>query len=185
MNIKFRKHNVTNGSTTARVHYSLDNRIDGRACVTLYEKDYENNLRRIFPGNYQNGTDWQTDYCEKDRVTIFADNPLYPAARETAEAALNPVIPACEDQRIVAFAEAVEAAEIASLVRRGSDCEANRQGVKTRIIPGKKYTKVDIGCSGAYMIDQAGNIYGIKAYGVPHFGHCYGTLDAPKVRSRF
>ena len=29
------------------------------------------------------------------------------------------------------------------------------------------------------MIDQQGRIYGIKAYGVPHLGRFYGTLDNP------
>lgn len=47
---------------------------------------------------------------------------------------------------------------------------------------GPKYTKVDVGpehnMSGKYMIDNAsGVIYGIKAYGVVHRGHVYGTLD--------
>ena len=50
-----------------------------------------------------------------------------------------------------------------------------------KVIPGKKYVKVDVGptsnMSGKYMIDEAGNIFGIKAYGVIHRGHRYGTLD--------
>lgn len=45
------------------------------------------------------------------------------------------------------------------------------------IKPGKKYTKIDVGRSGKYMIDKEGNIFGIKAYGVIHKGHNYGTLD--------
>lgn len=45
------------------------------------------------------------------------------------------------------------------------------------IHPGRKYTKVDVGHSGAYMIDADGNIFGIKAYGHIHRGHQYGTLD--------
>lgn len=49
---------------------------------------------------------------------------------------------------------------------------------KVNIKPGKKYTKVDIGGSGKYMVDLSdGAIYGIKAYGVIHKGHQYGTLD--------
>jgi hypothetical protein len=49
---------------------------------------------------------------------------------------------------------------------------------KVNIKPGKKYTKVDIGGSGKYMVDlNDGAIYGIKAYGVIHKGHQYGTLD--------
>jgi hypothetical protein len=50
------------------------------------------------------------------------------------------------------------------------DCEV-------KIIPGKKYTKIDVGRSGKYMVDADGNIFGIKAYGVIHRGHHYGTLD--------
>lgn len=49
---------------------------------------------------------------------------------------------------------------------------------KTRIIPGTKYTKIDVGDSGKYMIDnKTQEIFGIKAYGVVRKGHRYGTLD--------
>jgi hypothetical protein len=52
------------------------------------------------------------------------------------------------------------------------------QYTKVDIKPGKKYTKVDIGGSGKYMVDLSdGAIYGIKAYGVIHKGHQYGTID--------
>ena len=48
----------------------------------------------------------------------------------------------------------------------------------THIKPGKKYTKVDVGRSGAFMIvNETGEIFGIKAYGVIHRGHAYGTLE--------
>ena len=44
--------------------------------------------------------------------------------------------------------------------------------------PGRKYTKIDVGYSGKYMVvNETGEIYGIKAYGVIHKGHYYGTLD--------
>ena len=47
-----------------------------------------------------------------------------------------------------------------------------------KIKPGRKYTKVDVGRSGKYMVvNETGQIYGIKAYGVIHKGHYYGTLD--------
>ena len=51
-----------------------------------------------------------------------------------------------------------------------------------QVIPGPKYTKVDIGpahnISGKYMIEnETGIIYGIKGYGKVHKGHRYGTLD--------
>lgn len=46
------------------------------------------------------------------------------------------------------------------------------------IVPGPKYTKVDVGSSGKYMVVNAtGEIFGIKGYGVIHRGHQYGTLD--------
>ena len=48
----------------------------------------------------------------------------------------------------------------------------------TRIKMGRKYANVDVGQSGKYMVElSTGNIYGIKAYGVIHRGHQYGTLD--------
>jgi len=47
-----------------------------------------------------------------------------------------------------------------------------------KIKMGRKYTNVDVGSSGKYMVELAtGAIYGIKAYGVIHRGHSYGTLD--------
>ena len=44
--------------------------------------------------------------------------------------------------------------------------------------PGPKYTKIDVGTSGKYMVvNDTGEIFGIKGYGVIHRGHQYGTLD--------
>lgn len=44
--------------------------------------------------------------------------------------------------------------------------------------PGRLYTKVDVSRSGAYMVvNDTGEIFGIKAYGAIHRGHQYGTLD--------
>lgn len=49
---------------------------------------------------------------------------------------------------------------------------------KVQVTKGKKYTKVDVGGSGKYMVEhETGAIYGIKAYGVIHKGHYYGTVD--------
>ena len=43
---------------------------------------------------------------------------------------------------------------------------------------GRKYANVDVGQSGKYMVVlDTGEIFGIKAYGVIHRGHYYGTLD--------
>ena len=44
--------------------------------------------------------------------------------------------------------------------------------------PGRKYTKVDVYHSDKYMVvNETGEIYGIKGYGVIHKGHYYGTLE--------
>ena len=84
--IKFNKHNVTDTETKikARVLYSLDNRIDGRKCVTIYAKDYDRSLGKIF-NEYENDTDTMTDYFDKGRVVLFEDHILYAKARERAE----------------------------------------------------------------------------------------------------
>lgn len=84
--IKFNKFNVTNGTDKARVFYSLDNRTDGRKCVTLYAKDYGHKLAEVLGSDhYKNDTDLQSDYFDKGRVVLFEDNPLYSAARSRAE----------------------------------------------------------------------------------------------------
>lgn len=63
------------------------------------------------------------------------------------------------------------------LKRDGLACQCNLDNAICRYKDGKKYIKIDIGTSGRYMVDQEGNIYGIKAYGVIHRGHYFGTLD--------
>jgi hypothetical protein len=51
-----------------------------------------------------------------------------------------------------------------------------------KLIAGPKYTKLDVGTSGKFMIVNAtGEIYGIKTYGRIHLGHYYGTLDDYKI----
>jgi hypothetical protein len=80
MTIRFQKFYVTDGTVKARVWYSATAVVDGRPCVTLYAKDYDRNLGKIFPAIYENDTDVMTDYFDKGRVRIFADNPLYAAA---------------------------------------------------------------------------------------------------------
>ena len=55
---------------------------------------------------------------------------------------------------------------------------------QVRTVPGKKYVKIDVSpnsyghWSGCYMVEvETERVYGIKAYGVIHRGHYYGTLD--------
>ncbi len=76
--------------------------------------------------------------------------------------------------------------ELAKLITEQRLAELNRlypggvdwtKEATARVKPGAKYTKIDVGSSGKYMVDAEGNIYGIKAYGVIHRGHRYGTLD--------
>lgn len=48
---------------------------------------------------------------------------------------------------------------------------------KVIVKPGKKYTKVDVGTSGKFMVDENENIFGIKGYGQVNKKKQYGTLD--------
>ena len=63
------------------------------------------------------------------------------------------------------------------LEMRGLGCEANLNNAKATYLIKKKYTYIDIGQSGKYLVTKEGEIYGIKAYGVINKGHFYGTLD--------
>lgn len=85
--IRFLKHKVVNDTTkqSARVFYSLDNRTDGRKCVTLYAKSYSDKLTSVFDSDEViNETDTMTDYFCKDRVVLFEGNPLYKDAQKRA-----------------------------------------------------------------------------------------------------
>ena len=75
------------------------------------------------------------------------------------------------------LAERIETETVDRLKASGYACIANLDNHRTSVKEGKKYTKIDIGGSGKYMVDTDGNIFGIKAYGVIHRGHQYGTLD--------
>ena len=75
------------------------------------------------------------------------------------------------------FAELLEKEQIEDLHRRKMACPANISNCRVSVKSGNKYTKVDVGGSGKYMVDKQGNIFGIKAYGVIHKGHFFGALD--------
>ena len=83
--IKFNKHNVVNTETKekCRVHYSVDNHISGKPCVTLYAKSVLDKLSPVF-ADAVNNSDYMTDYFESDRVRLFEDHEHYEAARERA-----------------------------------------------------------------------------------------------------
>ena len=76
------------------------------------------------------------------------------------------------------FAMLLEAGQLAELIRRQCDCDVNRENAKVSVKLGSKYARVDIGPSGKYMVDRlTREIFSIKAYGVVHLGHQFGTLD--------
>ena len=83
--IKLNKHNVVNTETgaKARVHYSAFVTTEGRACVTLYGKEYSDKLAPVF-GSAENDSDSMSDYFEEDKFRIYEDSPLYAKALEFA-----------------------------------------------------------------------------------------------------
>lgn len=89
--VRFMRHYVTNGTTKARVHYSLGNRyapgggIDPNPCVTLYAQDYSGALGKVLPAEYHNDTDSQSDYFDKGHCDIPQGHPLFAAARQRCE----------------------------------------------------------------------------------------------------
>lgn len=80
--------------------------------------------------------------------------------------------------KISRFAALLQVEQEERLKQQGLSCQANMNNAVTSIKDGQKYTKVDIGTSGRYMVENAtGNIFGIKGYGQVHKGHFYGTVD--------
>ncbi len=76
------------------------------------------------------------------------------------------------------FAARLQYEQLMQRVADEVDCEANMIQCLVKIVPGRKFAKVDVGSSGKYMVDnETGEIFGIKAYGQVHKGHRYGTLD--------
>ena len=83
--IKFNKHHVAASGKKAGVRYSVDNRIDGRKCVTLYAKTFDGALGEILGDAYSNRSDMLTDYFENGKAVLFEGHPLYAVARVRAE----------------------------------------------------------------------------------------------------
>jgi hypothetical protein len=82
--------------------------------------------------------------------------------------------------KIEVFAKLVEAQQIDRYKHEfdNHDEALIKQCCSTKVIFGPKYTKVNVGGSGKYMVvNETGEIFGIKGYGVIHRGHAYGTLD--------
>lgn len=85
MKTLYRKHYIQNPTTKkkCRVYYSLDNRVDGKKCVTLYAKGHLDYMDGII--DFTNHSDGMVDYFEKDRAVIFEDNPQYAEVRALVE----------------------------------------------------------------------------------------------------
>lgn len=78
--------------------------------------------------------------------------------------------------KLETFRALLEAEHIKGLLAKGYDPTIGNHTCTVKI--GRKYANVDVGGSGRYMVDLAtGEIFGIKAYGVIHRGHYFGTLD--------
>ena len=80
--VRFNKFHVTDGVNKARCFYSLDNRVDGRNCVTIYARDFGSTLGAIFYDEYKNESDSQTDYFDEGKAVLFEDHPMYSDARK-------------------------------------------------------------------------------------------------------
>ena len=76
------------------------------------------------------------------------------------------------------FRAAVEAVEKADLIRLCGSTRGNEHSFITTVRPKRKYTNVDVGTSGKYMIENdTGLVFGIKGYGVIHRGKQYGDIE--------
>lgn len=78
-NITFHKHYVTNGTDKARVRYSyygITSPYEPKKSITMYEKDYERNLGKVFT-NVENDSDSMTDYFEENRVRVYEGEPQF------------------------------------------------------------------------------------------------------------
>lgn len=82
MTIKIHKHFVKNVETGAKAKcwYSRGQLInDTRDCIIIYAKEYGQELSRVFGSSVEvkNETDSMTDYFDKDKICIFAGEPLF------------------------------------------------------------------------------------------------------------
>ena len=83
-------------------------------------------------------------------------------------------------QQVADFAAVLQVEQEAGYRRQyGHDFpDLCRQTCHVTLTARRKYTAVDIGRSGRFLVVNAtGDIYGIKAYGVIHPGYHFGTLS--------
>ena len=82
------------------------------------------------------------------------------------------------EEKLKAFCDKITKETQQRLRADNLGCEANMVNAISHSHKGKKYTRVDIGQSGKYMVDNiTGEIFGIKAYGVINKKQPFGTLD--------
>ncbi len=125
--------------------------------LSLVNRTFDCNFTEIFIDNYDLS-------CEG----IMCESPIDPLPN------VDTKVTTIED-----FATLVEKHQRAAYLKQFPDTEGVLidRACAVTIKPGKKYTKVDIGTSGRFMVViETGEIFGIKAYGVIHRGHAYGTL---------
>lgn len=81
------------------------------------------------------------------------------------------------DTKLEKFRKKLEDETMERLKKNGMS-EVVLHSYKTIVKKGSKYTKVNQGSYGRFMVDnKTGDIYGIKAYNVINKKHYYGTLD--------
>ena len=77
----------------------------------------------------------------------------------------------------LALKKAVQNNEIRYFYRMGWASQVGPGGTDATLRDGKKYVKLDVGSSGRFMIEKSTDlVFGIKAYGVIHRGHRFGTV---------
>ena len=81
------------------------------------------------------------------------------------------------DNQIKALCDLITAEQQDRLEKTGLSCEVNMVNAIAHSHIGKKYIRIDIGTSGKYMINEAGEIFGIKAYGVINKKKQYGNIN--------
>lgn len=82
---------------------------------------------------------------------------------------------------VEAFRARIEAETRAGYARQFGEERAgtiHREAWITTVTTRRKYIAVDVGQSGRYLIDRrTGETWGIKGYGVPHFGRFCGLVQ--------
>lgn len=87
MTTTFHKHYVTNGKDKVRVSYFLNWDRNGTPFVSVTDKDYGENLAKIFSKaeGYRNGTERESDYFERGSVKIYKESSFFPCVVKLCE----------------------------------------------------------------------------------------------------